>query len=685
MVGNALPEISGLEKIHTTCVYCGCGCGLFLHVEDGKIIGVSASPSHPMSQGRLCIKGWLGAEFVNHPDRLKTPMIRDGERLIKASWDDALQAIATRFKEIRDKYGPDSLAVLTSAKGTNEENYLFMKLARAGFGTNNVDHVARLCHAPTVAGLSYAFGSGAMTNPISSLSQAEVVLIIGSNTSEQHPLVAFHILRGKAKGAKIIVVDPRKTQMADLADIHIAPRLGTDIALINWLLNILIQEGLINRDFIAKRTTGFDDVSESVSHYTPEAVEKITGVSAERIREVARIFGSANRAAIVYAMGITQHTTGTDNVQALANLIMATGNVGREGTGIYPLRGHQNVQGSCDMGALPDLYCGYQKVIEARQKFESAWGRPLPQKPGLTALEMMDAAIKGKIKGLLVVGENPVISFPDQGKVIKALESLDFLAVIDIFPTQTADLADVVLPAASFAEKSGTFTSTERRIQMVRPALEPAGESRQEWEVISNLLSRFGVPANYASAAEVMKEIATVAPSYGGVSHDRLGINGLQWPCPSPDHPGTPILHVEKFTAGLGKFRPVEHREPAELPDQEYPLLLTTGRSLYHFHTGTMTRRTSLLDREVPAPYVEMNPADAQALGVRNGQKVIVESRRGQLQMESRVTPDILRGTIFIPFHFNEGCANVLTSQALDPTSKIPELKVTAARIRRAE
>jgi len=674
-----------MEKIHTTCVYCGCGCGLLLHVQDGKIVGTSPSPSHPMSQGRLCIKGWLGAEFVNHPDRLKTPLIRSGERLIKASWDNALETVASRFKDIKERYGPDSLAVLTSAKGTNEENYLLMKLARAGFGTNNVDHVARLCHAPTVAGLSYAFGSGAMTNPISSLSQAEVVLIIGSNTSEQHPLVAFHILRGKSNGAKIIVADPRKTQMADLADIHITPRLGTDIALINCLLNILIQEDLINRDFIAKRTTGFEAVSESVSHYTPEVAEKITGIPAGKLQEVARIFGSANSAAIVYAMGITQHTTGTDNVQALANLVMATGNVGREGTGIYPLRGHQNVQGSCDMGALPDLYCGYQKVIDARQKFETAWGRPLPQKPGLTAMEMMDAAIKGKIKAMLIVGENPVISFPDQEKIIKALKSLDFLAVMDIFPTQTADLADVVLPAASFAEKNGTFTSTERRIQMVRQALEPIGESRQEWEVISSLLSRFGVPADYASAADVMKEIAKLTPSYGGISHDRLGVCGLQWPCPSTDHPGTPVLHVEKFTAGLGKFRPVEHREPAELPDLEYPLLLTTGRSLYHFHTGTMTRRTSLLDREVPAAYVEMNPEDAGALGIRSGQKVIVESRRGQLQMDCRVTPDISQGTIFIPFHFNEACANVLTGQALDPTSKIPELKVTAARIRRAE
>ena len=674
-----------MEKIRTTCIYCGCGCGLFLHVEGGKVVGASPSLSHPLSQGRLCIKGWLGAEFVNHPDRLKTPLIRSGERLLRAGWDDALSLITRRFKEIRERCGPDALAILTSAKGTNEENYLLMKLARAGFGTNNVDHVARLCHAPTVAGLSYAFGSGAMTNPISSLAQADVILIVGSNTTEQHPLVAFHILRGKARGAKIIVVDPRRTQMADLAELHLSPRLGTDIAWINCFLNVIIQEGLVDEEFISKRTTGFDEVREAVSKYTPQAVEKITGIPAQRLREAAIAYGSADRAAIVYAMGITQHTTGTDNVQALANLVLATGNIGREGTGLYPLRGHQNVQGACDMGALPDLYSGYQRVAQARGKFEQAWSRPLPENPGLTALEMMAAAKDGRIRGLLVVGENPMMSYPDQNRVRQALETLEFLAVCDIFPTETTELADVVLPAASFAEKDGTFTSTERRIQLVRRALPPCGESRSEWEVVSDLLTRFGVPADYRSPADVMEEIAKVTPIYGGVSYDRLEAVGLQWPCPSRDHPGTGILHAEKFSIGLARFRPVEHKEPFEAPDVEFPLLLTTGRSQYHFHTGTMTRRTSLLDREVPGPYVEMNPEDAQKTGVRNGQKVVVESRRGRLYMDARLTPDVPKGTLFVPFHFNEACANVLTGQALDPQSKIPEFKVTAARIRRAD
>jgi formate dehydrogenase alpha subunit len=673
-----------MEKVHTTCIYCGCGCGLFLHVEDGRVVGASPSPLHPMSSGRLCIKGWLAGEFVGHPDRLKYPLIRKGDRLSRAPWDEALSLMAASLRTIADKFGPDSLGILTSAKGTNEENYLLMKLARAGLKTNNVDHVARLCHAPTVAGLSYAFGSGAMTNPISSLAQATTILVVGSNTTEQHPLVASYILEARARGAQLVVVDPRKTQLADLADLRLVPRPGTDIAWINALLNVIIRENLIDQEFIDARTEGFDDVRQAVSGCTPETAERISGIPAKDLAEASRIFGSAERGAVVYAMGITQHTTGTDNVQALANLVLATGNIGREGTGLYPLRGHQNVQGACDMGALPDLYCGYQKVAQARQKFEQAWGTKLPDRPGLTALEMLAAAEDGRLKGLFIVGENPMMSYPDSSRVKKALEALEFLAVCDIFPTETSELADVVLPAASFAEKDGTFTSTERRIQLIRPAVSAPGEARAEWEMISDLLRRLGVPADYASAAEIMDEIASLTPQYGGVHYDRLGTRGLQWPCPTPDHPGTGVLHAEKFSIGRARFRAVEHREPVEGADEEYPLILTTGRSLYHFHTGTMTRRTSLLDREVPLPAVEINPEDARPLGIRNGQLVMVETRRGSISLEALVTEDVPQGNIFVPFHFCEAPANLLTAQALDPQSKIPEFKLSAARIRRA-
>jgi formate dehydrogenase alpha subunit len=673
-----------MDKIHTTCIYCGCGCGLFLHVEDGRVVGASPSPLHPMSQGRLCIKGWLAGDFVGHPDRLKHPLMRRNDRLAKTSWEEALGSIASHLRDLGDEFGPDSLGVLTSAKGTNEENYLLMKLARAGLKTNNVDHVARLCHAPTVAGLGYALGSGAMTNPIASLAQADAILVVGSNTTEQHPLVASYILQAQSQGAKLIVSDPRKTQIADLADIRLCPRLGTDIAWINAMLNVIVHEGLTDQSFISSRTEGFPALAESVSRYTPERAEEISGIPAQRLREAAGAYASAGRAAIVYAMGITQHVTGTDNVQALANLALVTGNLGREGTGIYPLRGHQNVQGACDMGALPDFYSGYQRVSMARPTFEEAWSSELPSGPGLTAVEMMKAAEEGRLKGLLVVGENPMMSYPDRSQVKRALTALEFLAVSDIFPTETTDLADVVLPAACFAEKDGTFTSTERRIQRIRSSVPPPAEARPEWIWICELMRRLGLAADYSSPAAVMEEIARLTPIYGGVRYNRLGIAGLHWPCPSGDHPGTRVMHSEKFPIGRARLRPVEHQEPSEAADGDYPYLLTTGRSLYHFHTGTMTRRTSLLEREVPNPSLELSSQDAQQLGIRSGQRVIVESRRGKLCLEAKVTPNLPPGTLFLPFHFSEAPANALTGSALDPQSKIPEFKVTAVKIRRA-
>ena len=674
-----------MEKIATICVYCGCGCGLFLHVEDGRIVGASPSPAHPVSRGRLCVKGWLAADFVHHPDRLKTPLVRKGGRMVRGSWDEALSLTARRLKEIMEESGPDALAVLTSAKGTNEENYLLAKLARVALKTNNVDHVARLCHAPSVAGLGFALGSGAMTNPIRSLLSADAILVTGSNTTEQHPLIAAHILEAQSRGATLIVADPRRTQMAQLADIHLAPRLGTDVAWTNGILNLIIDMGLVDEDFIIERTEGFTALKDLVVQYTPAAVERITGIPPGDLKKAAVAFGEADRAAVVYAMGTTQHSCGTDNVLALANLVLATGNVGRDGTGIYPLRGHQNVQGACDMGALPSVYPGYQKVEDpaARERMEAAWGTDLPAAPGLTAVEMMEAAEEGRLKGIYISGENPMISYPDRDQVMRALSSLEFLTVADIFPTETTALADVVLPVASFAEKDGTFTSTERRVQRVRRAVSPPGEARPEVEVAADLLRRLGVEADYASPEEVMAEISSVTPSYGGISYQRLGISGPSWPCPSRDHPGTEILHQGSFPIGRARFSAVEQQELAE--DLDYPLLLTTGRSLFHFHTGTMTRRTHLLDRERPKAAVDINPADAAALGVRSGTMVVVESVRGGIEIEARLTEEVPMGTVYIPFHFAEAPANQLTARTLDPTSKIPCLKRTPVRIRRAD
>jgi formate dehydrogenase major subunit/formate dehydrogenase alpha subunit len=675
-----------MKKVHTTCVYCGCGCGLFLHVEGGRIVGASPSPGHPMSRGSLCIKGWLAGDFAGHPDRLSRPLVRQGERMVPAAWDAALDLTAERLLLIREQFGPQALGVLTSAKGTNEENYLLMKLARAALGTNNVDHVARLCHAPTVAGLGYALGSGAMTGSISSLGQSDAILVVGSNTTEQHPLVASYILRARARGAGLIVVDPRKTPLAETADLWLAPRPGSDVVWINCLLNLIAGQGLIDRQFLEAHTEGYEETLQVARTISAEKVEEICGITAADLAQAASIFGEAERGAIVYAMGVTQHAQGTDIVQALANLALATGNMGREGTGIYPLRGHQNVQGACDMGALPTVFSGYQTVSSspARSKFEGAWGTVLPEQPGLTALEMIWAAEEGSLKGLIIVGENPALSYPDSSRTVKALKRLQFLAVCDIFPTETAALADVVLPAACFAEKEGTFTSTERRVQRVRKAVEPPGEARAEWQWIADLAGRLGMRWGYSSPADVMAEIASLTPSYGGIGYQRLdslGPAGLQWPCPSGEHQGTPILHVQGFAQGRARLRPVYYLPPPESPDAEYPMTLNTGRSLYHFHTATMTRRTALLDREVPLPFVQVNPEDAKQMGIREGMRVRVETRRGSVVAEARLSPGLARGQLFLPIHFSEAPANALTAQHLDPLSKIAEMKISAARL----
>jgi formate dehydrogenase alpha subunit len=615
---------------------------------------------------------------------LRFPCIRKRGSLVRSTWHEALTITARRLKEIRDT-DPASVGVLTSAKGTNEENYLLMKLARAALQTNNVDNVARLCHAPTVVGLTRSLGCGAMTNPIQSIAESQCILVAGSNTTDHHTMFVPYIRQARERGAKLIVVDPRRTGMARMADVHLAPKPGTDLAWINAFLHIILKEGLEDREFISKRTEGFESLQRVVERYTPSVTEAITGVPADKIRESAMAYGSADRGAIAYAMGMTQHSTGTNNVQGLANLALATGNIGREGTGLYPLRGHQNVQGACDMGALPGVYTGYQQVAKAREKFESAWGMPLPETPGMTALQMMEAAEVGRLKGLIIVGENPMLSYPDSARIEKALESLEFLLVWDIFPTETSAMADIVLPAASFVEKDGTFTSMERRVQRVRQAVLPPGDAQPEWKVISRLLRLFGLSGEYSSPSSILEEIASVAPTYGGISYSRLNIGGLQWPCPHSSHPGTGIMHVHSFPRGKAVFRPADPQDPYEIPDREFPLILITGRSGHRFHTDTMTRRAGLPKTSMPGPAVEVNPEDAKKLGIGNGEMVIVQTRRGRIALKARLTDAMLSGTIFIPFHFSQAPANILTGRALDPLSGTPELKVSAARIRRAE
>lgn len=674
------------KKVKTVCSYCGCGCNFDFNIKEGKVAKVTSNPKNAVNGINLCVKGRFGYDYIHRNDRLTTPLIKKKGRFEKASWEEAYRLINDKFSEIKKESGNDSLAVLSSAKCTNEENYLLMKFSRAVLGTNNVDHCARLCHSATVAGLAQAFGSGAMTNSIKEIAEASVIYLTGSNTTENHPIIALEIKKAVIKnGAKLIVADPREIELVKYADIWLRQRPGTDVALFNGLMNVIISEGLEDKEFIAKRTEGYEEIKKTVLKYTPEIVEKITGVPAEDIRKTARIYAAAPTASLIYSMGITQHSTGTDNVLSTANLAMLTGNVGKESTGVNPLRGQSNVQGACDLGALPNVYSGYQKVTDplVKEKFCKAWGVDLSDKAGLTVVEILNAAYEGKIKGIFIMAENPAMSDPDLNHAREALKRVEFLVVSDIFMTETAELADVILPGVTIAEKDGTITNTERRVQRIRKAVEPAGESKPEWQIICELAQKMGYDMSYNDPGEIMEEIAQITPIYGGIYYNRLDNGGLQWPCLDINHSGTKYLHKNKFSRGKGKFSAVEFKEAAELPDEEYPFIFTTGRVLYHFHTGTITRRSKGLSEVYPEALVEINPQDAEALGVREGEFVEVTSRRGKVKAKAQVTEKSGKGVVFMSFHFHEAAANLLTNAALDPVAKIPEYKVCAVKVKK--
>lgn len=672
-----------LEYVPTTCPYCGTGCGLYLKVRDGELVGVAPSKTHPVSQGRLCVKGVTCWESVIGGDRLKEPLVKKNGRFVEVSWEKALDIVARRFSELKRKYGPDSLGVWGSARCTNELNYLAQKLARVVFGTNNVDHCARTCHSPTVAGLVRSFGSGAMTNSIDEIKDAACIFAIGSNTPEAHPLIGWRIRTAKDKGAKLIVCDPRKIDMARYADIYIQHYPGTDIALLNCMMNVIVSEGLEDKGYIKTRTEDFEEIKKTVKRYTLEYTSPIVGVDGGLIAKAARLYAGCKPASLIYTLGLTEHTVGTENIMSVANLAMLTGNVGIESGGVNPLRGQNNVQGACDMGALPNYYPGYQKVEDAVmvERFEKAWGVKLNPKAGLTTTDQLIQARGGNIKGLYIIGEDPVTSDPNITGVRKALEKLEFLVVNEIYMSPTAEMADVVLPGASFAEKTGTFTNTERRVELVKAAIEPIGNSRPDWQIVCEIATRMGYAFDYASTAEVMDEIARLAPIYGGISHERIRKVGLQWPCPDKSHPGTKYLHKEKFTRGLGKFYGIEHRPPAEVPDEEYPMILSTGRMRFHYNDGSMTRRTHLLEREFPFMFVEVNDKDAKKLGLRDMEKCRVSTRRGQLTVKARVSDMVKEGVLWMPFHYIEAPANLLTNDAFCPIARTGEYKACAARI----
>lgn len=673
-----------MTKTVTTCEYCGVGCEIEVYTKDNTLVKVKGIDG-PANLGRLCVKGRFGHDYIKSGERLTAPLIKRNGKFKAVSWNEAIDYAAQRLSDIREKYGSKALGGLSSAKCTNEENYVFQKFVRTVFQNNNVDHCARLCHASTVAGLSKAFGSGAMTNSITELTECDCIFVAGSNTTETHPVIATFIKNAVRKGAVLIVADPRKIDLVKYAEIHLQHKNGTDVALFNGLMNVIYTDGLSDEQFIRERTEGFEEFVDVIREYTPEKVEEITGVPREKIVHAARLYGRARKASIVFSMGITQHITGTDNVLSLANLAMLTGNVGRESTGVNPLRGQNNVQGACDMGALPDVYPGYQNVTdpEIREKFEEKWGVPLSSEVGLTIVEMMNKAAEGEIRALYFMGENPMISDPNINHVEEALKTLEFLVVQDIFLTETAKLADVVLPSRGSLEKDGTFTNTERRIQRVRKVIEPHPNTKDDWEIIGLVAEKIGYEnLRYNDVWDILREINEVTPIYKGIIPERVYLQ-LQWPCPSEDHPGTEYLHKGMFSRGKGSFTPVDFTLPAELPDREYPFILSTGRILFHYHTGTMSRRSAALNAFHDEAYIEISVEDARVLGIQDNEIVKVSTRRGEIEIKATISERVLPGSVFIPFHFSEAPANILTNDALDPRAKIPELKVAACKVAR--
>jgi len=650
---------------------------------DGRLIDTLPMKTHPVNEGKLCIKGWNLHEHVVSDKRLTSPMLKKNGQLQEVSWDEAVRTVADRLTSIIEEHGPDSVGVLASAKVTNEENYLIQKFTRAVIGTNNVDHCARHCHSSTVVGLAAAFGSGAMTNSIAEIEDAACIFISGSNTSACHPLIARRVFKAKEKGAKLIVADPRNIQLSRFADVAVTQRLGSDVAMLNGMMHIILKNDWHAKSYVEERCEEFDAFKAVVEAYTPDKVEAITGIAQTDLKKMAELYATNTPASIIYAMGITQHTTGVDNVKSCCNLAMLCGNIGVKSGGVNPLRGQNNVQGACDMGGLPNVFPAYQPVnVKANnEKFAKAWGKDLPDQIGYTITDMTQAMLDGKLKALYVIGENPKMSDPDQNHLDKALEKLDLLICQDIFLSETAEKADVLFAAASVAEKDGTFTSTERRCLRVRKAIDPIGNVLADWEIIAKLSTAMGYEMNYAGPEAIFNEMASVTPSYAGMTYERLGLDGLQWPCPNTDHPGTRFLHKDQFTRGKGLFHAVEYLDPAEMPDDEYPYFLTTGRMFAHFHTGTMTRVSPHLNTEQKTGYVEIHPEDAKALAINDGDAVKLATRRGQIELPARISNKVKPGLLFVPFHFAENSANILTNSAFDPIAKIPEFKVCAVKV----
>lgn len=669
-------------KTNTTCAYCGVGCQLTVHVKNNRVVKVDGRDTEP-NQGMLCVKGRFAYDFPHSDKRIFLPLLKKHGKQVEVGWEEALDYTARRLKDIIRKHGPDSYAGISCARSTNENSYAAMKFARAVIGTNNIDHCARSCHAPTVAGLAYAFGSGAMTNSIKEIRDAQVIFAIGTNTTEAHPVISYYMKQAVKRGAVLIVNDPRRIDLCNWADIHVQQKVGTDVAYLNGLMHIILKNGWQDREFIDQRCQNWDDVEDIIAGYTPEKVSRITGIPVETLEKVAKILGEAESVSLCYTLGITEHTSGTDNVKSCANLQMMLGNLGKYAAGVNPLRGQNNVQGACDMGALPNVYHNYQKVDDpaVRQKFENGWGcSGLPDKVGLKMPSMFREALRGKLKALFCYGENVIMTEPNQAHSIKCLEALDFLVVADIFPNQTTKMADVVFPCTSWGEEDGTYTNSERRIQRVRPFLKPAGQQKEYWWIVNELGKRLGFDMGFTSSNSVWEELRELGTTYRGITWERCEEVGLQWPCPDLDHPGTGFLHQEKFIRGKGLFSPCEWRPQAEPPDNDYPFVLSTGRRLWHYHT-TQTRYSEGMNDLCGEELLEISPADAEKLGVKTGDTVRAVSRRGEIELKAWVTNRSPAGVCWTTFHFEEACGNVLTINAFDPVTETPEFKACAINI----
>ena len=687
------------KKVDSTCPYCGVGCLLTYNVKDNKILYVEGRDGET-NHNRLCVKGRYGFDYVHNPLRLTMPLIRK-EGIAKttalldpseipdvfreANWEEALDFAAGGLKKIRDEKGPKALAGFGSAKGSNEEAYLFQKLVRTGFGSNNVDHCTRLCHASSVVALLECIGSGAVSNPVEDVAKAEVIIVIGSNPTVNHPVAATWMKNAVEKGAKLIVMDPIRTEICRFAEYSLQFRPDTDVALLNAIMHVIVTEKLYNSEYIRKHTEGFDQLRLHLEDYSPEVMARICGIPAQTIKEVARLYATSKSAMILWGMGVSQHVHGTDNARCLISLALMTGQIGRPGTGLHPLRGQNNVQGASDVGLIPMVYPDYQPVSDAevRAKFETLWNTPLDPQPGLTVVEIIHAIHHGDITGLYVQGENPAMSDPNQNHARDALAMLDHLVVQDIFLTETAGFADVILPASAFPEKTGTFTNTDRRVQLGRQAIDPPGDARQDLWTIQEVAHRMGLSWNYSGPKDVFNEMRQAMTSIAGITWERLEQqDSVVYPCEKEGDPGEPVIFTESFPrkGGKGLFVPAAFTEAAELPDEEYPLIFITGRQLEHWHTGSMTRHASILDAIEPDPVVTIHPLDLQNLGVEPGELVTIESRRGKITAYARADVGLQRGSLFMAFCYNEASANLITNEALDPFGKIPEFKFCAVK-----